>query len=118
MFRELELTWDGKTKRVKPTLDMLRYLEDKKLGPYDMAVRLSRNTPDIATFACFVGAVLRYAGFDVNDDDVMGKQSTPGEAAQLRLIVMNIVHSMIPQQEVTPAKKPTPRKPRTLQKTT
>jgi hypothetical protein len=114
MFRELELTWQGESKRLKPTMDLLRYLENRNVGPHRIASLLGSNAAPVATYADFVASVLAYAGYKVTDQDVYDDaHADVNNIRKLRDTVVLFVSCMMPDSVVktdtAPVKKPTRR---------
>ena len=112
MFRELEISYLGKTYRVKPTMDLIRRLELAQLSPFEMAGRLHRREQVFATYAAFVAEVLRYAGADVTDDQIYATLTSSDNMMGLVAQVQTMVAAILPPSPVpvdggagAPAKK-------------
>lgn len=115
MFRELDLNWNGDEKRIKPTMDLLRYLEQRDVGPHLIANLIASRKVAPGTLSTFVAAVLQYAGYKVNDEQVYEHASTEAGFEHLMSTAVTFAVAMIPQTAIKvekPAKKPqAPRKP-------
>lgn len=70
MFRELDLNYKGVQKRVKPTMDLLRFLENRNVGPHSIVVLRKQGQPHAVRFIDFVVSVLQFAGFQVTSDEM------------------------------------------------
>lgn len=110
MFRELEIEWGGESKRLKPTMDLLRYLEQRDLGPHYIANLIAQRKAAPATMASFVSAVLQYAGIKASADDVyLDAHQQDGGFQKLTAQVMIFATAMLPDTAPkvdAPAKKP------------
>lgn len=111
MFRELDLNWRGESKRLKPTMDLLRYLENRGIGPHAIAAMRAKGAIAPATFADFVATVLQYAGFAVTPDDVYADAHTDVKGLQqLRETADTFMIAMLPASpprlDADPKKKP------------
>ena len=110
MFRELELNWKGKPARLKPTMDLLRFLEQRGLGPHMIAAMRANGNVAVATYAEFVAAVLQFAGFAVKAEDVFvdAHQDVTG-LRHLQQTVDSFIGAMLPDalpKVDAPTKKP------------
>lgn len=110
MFRELDINWNGEQKLLKPTMDLLRYLEQRDVGPHFIANLIAEKKVRPVTLATFVAAVMQYAGFKVSDEDLYVEASQPDGFQKLYATAVNFVYAMLPQTAVkadtAPAKKP------------
>lgn len=109
MFKDLELEWNGKSKTLKPTMDLLRYLENRNLGPHQMAYMRSQNNVAPTIYADFVASVLAYAGYDLQVEDVFEVAHSDVQGLnRLRQTVDTFIVAMLPEFKTTekaPAKK-------------
>jgi hypothetical protein len=112
MFRELEITYQGKTHRVKPTMDLIRRLELAQLSPFEMAGHVHRRDQCFAIYASFVAEILRYAGADVTDDQIYATLTSSDNMLELVALVQTLVAAILPPSPVpvdggtgAPAKK-------------
>ena len=117
MFKDLELEWKGQAKTLKPTMDLLRYLENRNLGPHQMAYMRSQNNVAPTIYADFVASVLAYAGYSVQVDDVFEVAHSDVQGLnKLRQTVDTFIIAMLPEFKTTekaPAKKKRGRPART-----
>lgn len=100
MFRELEITYDGKPYRIKPTMDLIRHLEIGGFSPFDLARRVHRQDQCFAVYASFMGEILRYAGASVTDDQIYGQLTSGQSMADLLVQVGRIVSAILPPSPV------------------
>lgn len=109
MFQDLELTWNGESKTLKPTMDLLRYLENRNVGPHLMAYNRSKGMVAPAIYSDFVASVLAYAGFSVSIDDVFEEAHSDEQALlKLQQTVDAFISAMMPTFQMkggSPAKK-------------
>lgn len=100
MFRELEIAYDGKPYRIKPTMDLIRHLEIGGFSPFDLARRVHRQDQCFAVYASFMGEILRYAGASVTDDQIYGQLTSGQSMADLLVQVGRIVSAILPPSPV------------------
>lgn len=100
MFRELEITYDAKPYRIKPTMDLIRRLELAGFSPFDLARRVHRQDQCFAVYASFMGEILRYAGASVTDDQIYGQLTSGQNMADLLIQVGRIVSAILPPSPV------------------
>lgn len=119
MFKDIEITLDGKTYRIKPTMDLIRKLELAGVGPFEMTSLLHRGSPSFALFASFLAVLILHAGGTVTDQDLYESLREQGRANELHGLCVLAVSALIPQREAAPgsgatgAKKQTARRTRT-----
>lgn len=70
MFRELDLNYKGVQKRIKPTMDLLRFLENRNVGPHSIVVLRKQGALHAVRFIDFVVSVLQFAGYQVSSDEM------------------------------------------------
>lgn len=111
MFREIDINWNGQQKLIKPTMDLLRYLEQRDVGPHFVANLIGQKKVSPAIVATFVAAVMQYAGFEISDEDVLLEASSVDGFKRLYSTAVDFARAMLPQAAVktdtAPAKKPT-----------
>lgn len=100
MFRELEITYDAKPYRVKPTMDLIRRLELAGFSPFELARRVHRQDQCFAIYASFLAEVLRYAGANVTDDQIYAQLTSGQSMADLTVQVGRIVSAILPPSPV------------------
>ena len=100
MFRELEITFDNKPYRIKPTMDLIRRLEVAGFSPFDLARRVHRGDQCFAVYASFLGEILRYAGANVTDDQIYAQLTSGQSMANLLVKVGQIVSVILPPSPV------------------
>lgn len=81
VFKSVELTWEGKTYEVKPTMALLNRIENR-VSIAAMVRGLSSEAPPISHLAFVVGEFLRAAGARVDDDEVY-RELVTGEMSGL-----------------------------------
>lgn len=96
MFRELTLTFNGETRQIKPTMDLIRRLELAGLSPFLIASRAAAMDRCFAVYASFLGEILRYAGFNVTDDQLYAELQTVDDMVGMIGKVQTITASLLP----------------------
>lgn len=114
VFRELVIDWDGKKYDFTPSNRFLRRV-DREVSLASLSVRAERGDAPIFDMAFVVSEILREAGADVSEDDVIAEITTAGndERAQYLVgLINNIMPSADPSKPVSdkPAKKKPPKK--------
>ena len=111
MFKDLELSWKGEEKRLKPSMDLLRYLENRNLGPHQMAYLRSKGTVAPAIYADFVASVLAFAGYKVQVEDVYTEAHTDVKGlGKLQSTVDMFIYAMLPEFTSKETEKPAAKK--------
>lgn len=110
MFREIEITYAGKSYRIKPTMDLIRRLELAGLSPFEMAARVYRRDQCYGIYATFVAEVLRYAGADVTDDQMYATLTDADNMIGLLGQVQTMVTVILPPSPVPVDGGSTPKK--------
>lgn len=100
MFRELEITYDAKPYRIKPTMDLIRRLELAGFSPFELARRVHRQDQCFAIYASFLAEVLRYAGANVTDAQIYAQLTSGQSMADLTVQVGRIVSAILPPSPV------------------
>lgn len=97
MFRELDLSWAGKSVRLKPTMDLLRFLEQRDLGPHYIANLIASRKVAPATLADFIASVLQYAGLEATAQEVFEDAHTQeGGFNSMRINAVTFAAAMLP----------------------
>ena len=100
MFRELTLTFNGQARTVKPSMDLIRRLELAGLSPFLIAGRAARMDQCFAVYASFLGEVLRFAGFNVTDDQLYAELQHVDDMVGMITKVQTITASLLPPSPV------------------
>jgi methanogenic corrinoid protein MtbC1 len=95
VFRELEIAWDGKTYKIKPTMRLLNEVE-QSVSLSMLAYRLSKGEPPITLIATVFGVFLRSVGVNVNDEDIYSELLN-GDKASLAEVAQFIIMAAYPQ---------------------
>jgi hypothetical protein len=111
MFRELDLNYKGVQKRVKPTMDMLRFLEQRNVGPHSIVALRVGGQMHAVRYIDFVVSVLQFAGYQVSSDEMYESvHEDPKGLVTLTHTVDIFLSCMLPTgnapKVATPAKKP------------
>ncbi len=81
VFRTVQLSWEGKTYDVKPTMDLLNRIENR-VSLAALVRGLSTDAPPISHMAFVLGEFLRQAGARVDDAEVYRELMT-GESSDM-----------------------------------
>jgi hypothetical protein len=95
VFREVELSWDGKTYTVKPTMLILNKIE-QRVSLAALVRGLSSDSPALSHLAFVAGEFLRAAGARVDDDEVYREIMT-GDAESLMAMRDSILACTFPE---------------------
>jgi hypothetical protein len=102
VFKDVEMEWDGKTYKVKPTMLLLNQIE-QRVSLAGLVRGLSSEAPPLSHLAFVVGSFLRAGGARVEDDEVYRELMT-GDVASLLGMRDAILAAIFPE----PKKKESP----------
>lgn len=102
VFNDVDLTWEGKTYTVKPTMQMLNKIE-QRVSLAALVRGLSTDAPPLSHLAFVVGEFLRGAGARVDDDEIY-REIVTGDVASLMAMRDAILVAVFPE----PKKKEKP----------
>jgi len=118
MFRELDLNYQGVQKRVKPTMDLLRFLENRNVGPHSIVALRVVGQMHAVRYIDFVVAVLQFAGFTVSSEEMYASvHSDPKGLLVLTHTVDAFLSCMLPTSNAPKVATGT-KKPRAPRRTT
>lgn len=69
VFREVEMAWEGKTYKVKPTMLLLNRIE-QRVSLAGLLKGLGTDAPPLSHLAYVVGEFLREGGCRVDDEEI------------------------------------------------
>ena len=95
VFNDVELTWEGKTYTVKPTMLMLNKIE-QRVSIAGLLRGLSSDAPPLSHMAFVAGEFLRAAGCRVDDAEVYRELMT-GDMHSLAAMRDSILSGIFPQ---------------------
>jgi hypothetical protein len=102
VFKDVEMEWDGKTYKVKPTMLLLNQIE-QRVSLAGLVRGLSSEAPPLSHLAFVVGSFLRAGGARVEDEEVYRELMT-GDVASLLGMRDAILSAIFPE----PKKKESP----------
>jgi hypothetical protein len=95
VFRDVELSWDGKAYSVKPTMMILNKIE-QRVSLAGLVRGLSTDAPPLSHLAFVVGEFLRAAGARVDDDEIYRELMT-GDVQALLAMRDSILMAIFPE---------------------
>jgi len=95
VFRDVELSWDGKAYSVKPTMMILNKIE-QRVSLAGLVRGLSTDAPPLSHLAFVVGEFLRAAGARVEDDEIYRELMT-GDVQALLAMRDSILMAIFPE---------------------
>jgi hypothetical protein len=95
VFRDVELSWDGKAYSVKPTMMILNKIE-QRVSLAGLVRGLSTDAPPLSHLAFVVGEFLRAAGARVEDDEIYRELMT-GDVQSLLAMRDSILMAIFPE---------------------
>ncbi len=95
IWKDIEAHFDGKSIRVKPTIEFMNYIEKRNYSIANVLTRLVSDTVPISWVSCLVADTFTYAGYKITPEEVMEKSG--GINAELITIAAKIVASCLPQ---------------------
>ncbi len=96
VFRELEVSWDGQTYRVKPTMGLLNKIE-QDVSLSSVAQRISQGRPPISQLALILAAFLQAGGCKVTSEEVY-TELLAGDADVLWEMTGAVLSACFPQK--------------------
>jgi hypothetical protein len=102
VFKDVEMSWEGKTYTVKPTMMLLNQIE-QRVSLAALVRGLGSDAPPLSHLAFVVGSFLRAGGARVEDDEVYRELMT-GDVAGLIAMRDSILSAIFPE----PKKKESP----------
>jgi hypothetical protein len=95
VFRTVEMTWEGKTYEVKPTMALLNRIE-QRVSLASLLRGLTTDAPALSHMAVVMGEFLRAGGARVSDDEVF-RELVVGEAGSLIAMRDAIFSAVFPE---------------------
>lgn len=95
VFRDVELSWDGRAYTVKPTMLILNKIE-QRVSLAGLVRGLSTDAPPLSHLAFVVGEFLRAAGARVEDDEIYRELMT-GDVQSLLAMRDSILAAIFPE---------------------
>jgi len=95
VFRDVELSWEGKAYSVKPTMMILNKIE-QRVSLAGLVRGLSTDAPPLSHLAFVVGEFLRAAGARVDDDEIYRELMT-GDVQALLAMRDSILMAIFPE---------------------
>ena len=95
IFKDVELSWDGKAYTVKPTMMILNKIE-QRVSLAGLVRGLSSDAPPLSHLAFVVGEFLRAAGARVEDDEIYRELMT-GDVQSLLAMRDSILVAIFPE---------------------
>jgi len=102
VFRTVEMTWEGKTYEVKPTMALLNKIE-QRVSLASLVRGLATDAPPLSHMAVVMGEFLRAGGARVGDDEVY-RELVTGDVGSLVAMRDAIFAAVFPE----PKKKDAP----------
>jgi hypothetical protein len=99
-FQDIDLEWYGRIYPIKShrVMGAIARIEDFITLP-ELKVYLQRGAIPLAKLSMVLGALLRYAGADVRDEEVYEKALSATDEVSVLTTVVNVMKLMIPQSE-------------------
>lgn len=111
VYPDIHLGWKGRTYTIKPTMKLLNTLE-QHFSLARLAHRIATGDTPLSHMAVMVGVMLREAGCEVTDDEVLEELLT-GETSGVQEMALALITAAFPmapksaaQAEDEPAGKP------------
>lgn len=109
VFHEVEITYDGETYTVVPSMALLRQIELQGISILHVAHQAAQGKPQASLMATVVAAVLRAAGAKVTDVDLYA-EFTQGDTAKVAALYNQVLDAISPsapdeKKPVAPDKK-------------
>lgn len=94
VYPELQLSWQGKDYRIKPTMALLNRLE-QHFSLARLAHRIVTGDTPLSHMAVMVGEMLRFAGAQVTDDEVL-EQLLTGDQDAVHEMALALITAAFP----------------------
>lgn len=94
VFRTVEMTWEGKTYEVKPTMQLLNKIENR-VSLAALVRGLSSESPQLSHLAYVMAEFLRHGGAKVDDDEVY-RELVTGDGEELMAVRDAIFAAIFP----------------------
>lgn len=108
VFREMIVEWEGENHTFTPSNKFLRRI-DREVGLTGMAERAERGEVPIFDMAFVVAEIMREAGVDTDEDEVIAQITDESNAARAEYLI-GLINSIMPSRtvegEVKTVKKP------------
>lgn len=95
VFRTVEMTWDGKSYEVKPTMALLNKIE-QRVSLASLMRGLATDAPALSHMAIVMGEFLRAAGARVSDEEVY-RELVTGDVGSLIAMRDAIFSAVFPE---------------------
>lgn len=104
VFQDVKVSWSGETKIILST-NLLRLIAqiEEELPIQDLLIAANSGKMPVAKVSICYGLILRYAGFDVSDDEVYERLLKPNDTAAFD-IVLALSMMVLPKSMLKPEK--------------
>jgi len=96
VFRELELTWEGQTYRIKPTMGLLNKIE-QDVSLSSVAYRIGQGQPPVSQLATIITIFLQSVGCKAKAEDVYAELML-GDPESFRTMAEAVLMATFPQR--------------------
>lgn len=100
VFRDLDMSWQGKTYTVTPSNRLLRRIEGEVGSLTSMIAKIGAGEPPVSETCYVVAELLKAGGADVNEDEVYGEVMTAlanGQEEAFAEMAVSVVEAISPQ---------------------